>query len=155
MRNPWRWSFDDKLLYIGDVGQNEIEEISAASTNIGGLNYGWPVMEGRSCFQAESCDQSGLVIPLLDYPHRDGCSITGGFVYRGTDLPELVGHYLYGDYCSGWVRSFKLAPDGGAEAETEWMPAGTFNGLTSFGVDSAGELYVTAQAGTVYRLVRG
>jgi glucose/arabinose dehydrogenase len=155
LRNPWRWSFDDKLLYIGDVGQNEIEEISAASTNIGGLNYGWPIMEGRSCFQAETCDQSGLVIPLLDYPHRDGCSITGGFVYRGKEMPELDGHYLYGDYCTGWVRSLKLANDGGASAETEWMPAGTFAGLTSFGVDSVGEMYLTTQAGTVYKLVRG
>lgn len=155
LRNPWRWSFDDKLVYIGDVGQNEIEEISAASTNIAGLNYGWPIMEGRACFQSESCDQAGLVIPLLDYPHSDGCSITGGFVYRGKEMPELDGHYLYGDYCTGWVRSLKLANDGGASAETEWMPAGTFAGLTSFGVDSAGELYVTTQAGTVYKLVRG
>ena len=112
-------------------------------------------MEGRSCFQAETCDQSGLVIPLLDYPHRDGCSITGGFVYRGKEMPELDGHYLYGDYCTGWVRSLKLANDGGASAETEWMPAGTFAGLTSFGVDSVGEMYLTTQAGTVYKLVRG
>jgi glucose/arabinose dehydrogenase len=155
LRNPWRWSIDGNLVYIGDVGQNEIEEVSVASTNIGGLNYGWPIMEGRSCFQAENCNQSGLVIPVLDYRHSDGCSVTGGFVYRGTDLPELDGHYLYGDYCKGWVRSFKLANDGGASAETEWMPAGTFNGLTSFGVDSAGELYVATQAGTVYKLVRG
>jgi len=155
LRNPWRWSFDGNLLYIGDVGQNDIEEVSAASTNIGGLNYGWPIMEGRSCFGADTCDQSGLVIPLLDYPHADGCSITGGFVYRGSELPELDGHYLYGDYCTGWVRSFRLGGDGGISAETERMPAGTFTGLTSFGVDSSNELYVTTQAGTVYKLVRG
>ena len=155
LRNPWRWSFDDELLYIGDVGQNDIEEVSAASATIGGLNYGWPIMEGRSCFQTETCDQSGLVIPLLDYPHRDGCSVTGGFVYRGIELPELDGHYFYGDYCSGWVRSFRLASDGGVTDETEWLPQGTFNGLTSFGMDDAGELYVMTQSGTVYKLVRG
>ncbi|MDP2530743.1 MAG: PQQ-dependent sugar dehydrogenase, partial [Candidatus Palauibacterales bacterium] len=117
LRNPWRYSFDPAsgLLYIADVGQNDWEEINAEPARSGGLNYGWNVMEGRHCYGSSSCDAQGLVQPILEYDHRDGCSITGGFVYRGSAMPDLQGTYFYSDYCSGWLRSLRY--DGTAVGE--------------------------------------
>jgi glucose/arabinose dehydrogenase len=108
MRNPWRFAFDQAtgLLYVADVGQNRWEEIDIVPASRGGLNYGWNLMEGADCYADPGCKSDGLVLPALAYGHADGCSITGGFVYRGRASPSLVGQYFYSDYCSGWIRSF-------------------------------------------------
>ncbi|MGH7518802.1 MAG: PQQ-dependent sugar dehydrogenase [Gemmatimonadales bacterium] len=159
LRNPWRFSFDRVTgdLYIGDVGQNEIEEIdvSPAASGAGrGANYGWDVMEGRECFEpATGCDQSGLVLPAVQHDHGDGCSVTGGYVYRGSAIPALQGTYFYSDFCSGWIRSFRFA--GGAATEQREWPALEAGNVTSFGQDDAGELYILTAGGTVYRIVEG
>jgi glucose/arabinose dehydrogenase len=110
LRNPWRFCFDPvtKLLYIGDVGQNQWEEIDVVPADRGGLDYGWNVLEGDHCYRpSRNCDRGGRVAPAVEYDHADGCSVTGGFVYRGRLLPALAGHYFYADYCKGWIRSFK------------------------------------------------
>ncbi|MFQ5704955.1 MAG: PQQ-dependent sugar dehydrogenase, partial [Gemmatimonadales bacterium] len=111
LRNPWRFSFDRRTgdLYIGDVGQDEVEEVDVHSAAApGGANYGWNTMEGSRCFRSTNCDTTGLTLPVLEYLHNagGGCSITGGYVYRGSRIPALVGRYLYGDFCSEFVRSF-------------------------------------------------
>ncbi len=155
LRNPWRFSFDrgSGALYIGDVGQNAREEIDVEpAASAGGANYGWNTMEGMNCYNAPVCDQSGLTLPVLDYDHGQGCAVTGGYVYRGTAIPTLVGHYLYSDYCSGWVRSFEW--QNGQATNQQDQPAlspGTL--ITSFGEDAAGELYILQQSGEVYRIV--
>lgn len=153
LRNPWRFAFDPPSgrLYVADVGQSSWEEVNAVPADEGGLNYGWNVMEGAHCFQAPSCDQSGLVLPVLEYGHDPECSVTGGHVYRGTAIPELAGHYFYADLCAGWVRSFRLE-DGDATDRRQWA-LGDLGPVFSFGVDDRGELYVLSGDGTVYRLV--
>jgi glucose/arabinose dehydrogenase len=157
LRNPWRFSFDRGTgdLYIGDVGQNLWEEVdwSPAAEGAGrGVNYGWKRMEGRHCYESDSCDQTGLALPIVEYGHDLGCSVTGGYVYRGAAIPALQGHYLYGDFCGGFVRSFRV--QGGAAAdEFDWptlRPGGT---ITSFGEDAAGELYVLIAEGRVFKIV--
>jgi glucose/arabinose dehydrogenase len=158
LRNPWRFSFDRVTgdLYIADVGQNEREEINVAPRASGGgrgANYGWSVMEGIACFADADCDSSGLTLPVLEYTHADGCSVTGGFVYRGSALPEISGHYFYADFCEGWVRSFRLS--GGSAAELrEWPELAPGGQVPGFGEDASGELYVLDAGGTVYRIVR-
>ncbi len=157
LRNPWRFSFDraNGDLYVGDVGQSAWEEIdvSPASDGAGkGLNFGWNIMEGKHCFGASSCDQAGLALPVLEYDHGQGCSITGGYVYRGAAIPDLQGHYFYGDYCRGWVRSIRI--DGGTIVQNfQWPALALGNNLTSFGEDAAGELYVMSAGGEVFRIV--
>jgi glucose/arabinose dehydrogenase len=155
LRNPWRFSFDrgNGDLYVGDVGQGAWEEVNvlpAGST--GGANFGWNVMEGDHCYAASTCNRSGLVPPVSEYGHSDGCSITGGYVYRGTLVPDLAGHYLYGDYCSGWVRSFRFV-GGLATAPLDWSALAVSGGLSSFGEDQRGELYVMTLSGRLYRIV--
>ena len=157
LRNPWRFSFDRSTgdVYIGDVGQGEREEIDVATAASGGgkgVNYGWNIMEGTQCYNASSCDRTGLTLPVLDYTHSDGCSVTGGYVYRGTAIPDLAGTYFYGDYCGGWVRSFRYT--GGQVTEGgSWSTLAPGGGIPSFGEDGAGELYVLTAAGGVYRIV--
>ncbi|MGH7480910.1 MAG: PQQ-dependent sugar dehydrogenase, partial [Longimicrobiales bacterium] len=155
LRNPWRFSFDAQsgLLYIADVGQNQWEEINVESADEPGLNYGWNVMEGAHCYQAAQCDSSGLALPALEYSHAEGCSVTGGSVYRGTAVPSLVGHYVYADYCEGWIRSFRYDA-GELEDASEW-DIGEIGSVLSFGTDAAGEFYVLTAGGTVYRVVSG
>jgi glucose/arabinose dehydrogenase len=157
LRNPWRFSFDREagMLYIADVGQNRREEVNVRPSNEGGLNYGWNVMEGTLCFQPLSgCSQTGLVQPVLEYANgSDGCSITGGAVYRGQAMADLRGHYFYADYCDGWVRSFRLGNDGRPQDQKEW-DLGSPGQITSFGEDSSGELYIIVQGGRVFRLSR-
>ena len=157
LRNPWRFSFDRQTgdLYIGDVGQNAHEEIDVFTTQFGrGVNYGWNVMEGDSCYSPSSgCNRSGLVLPVLDYGHAQGCSVTGGYVYRGQALPELQGVYFYADYCSGSVRSFRLS-GGVASEQREWPELRPGGSIPSFGEDARGELYVLSADGTVFRVVR-
>ncbi len=155
LRNPWRFAFDRPTgdLYIADVGQEDWEEVNVVPSATAGLNYGWRVMEGRQCFRTASCNQAGLTLPALEYSHAIGCSITGGHVYRGAALPALRGHYFYGDYCRGWIRSFRFAASGVME-EREW-PIGGLGRILSFGEDASGELYVLTDAGRVYRLEPG
>jgi glucose/arabinose dehydrogenase len=160
LRNPWRFSFDRLTgdLYIGDVGQNAREEIdvSRGPSNMGrGLDFGWNIMEGTSCFSPSSgCNRTGLTLPVLDYGHGDGCSVTGGYVYRGSLVPALRGMYFYGDYCSGWVRSFVLT--GGQVAQRlDWAALRPGGQITSFGEDAAGELYIIVASGSVFRIEAG
>ncbi|HTK31537.1 MAG TPA: PQQ-dependent sugar dehydrogenase [Candidatus Saccharimonadaceae bacterium] len=150
LRNPWRYSFDapSGLLYIADVGQNKWEEIDAVPARSAGLNFGWNRMEGAHDFKGRG-PVAGLTRPIEEYGHDEGCSITGGFVYRGRALPALVGCYVFADYCSGWVRSLRYA-NGRVSDRREWLHAGP---VSSFGVDSSGELYVVTLDGNVGRLV--
>jgi glucose/arabinose dehydrogenase len=155
LRNPWRFSFDQGTgdLYIADVGQNTYEEIDFQPANSpGGQNYGWNIMEGEHCFQPQTgCDTGGLVLPVTEYDHGQGCSVTGGYVYRGTRYPELSGTYFFGDYCSGNIWGLRHSETG------EWQMAlllTTNLNISSFGVDSAGEIYVVGyREGTIYRLI--
>lgn len=154
VRNPWRMAFDGNHLYVADVGQVAHEEISVITTADAGANLGWNVMEGLSCYEAASCDTSGFVLPILTYGHDSGrCSITGGLVYRGTALPALNGQYFFSDYCDGQIRSLTYA-DGKATGETDWTAQlGAQGQVTSFGMDSAGELYVMTIDGNLSKLV--
>jgi glucose/arabinose dehydrogenase len=153
LRNPWRFSFDRETrdLYIADVGQNAREEIDIAPAGGGGQNYGWNLMEGTVCY-GNPCDITGLTPPVLDYGHGDGCSVTGGYVYRGEALPAMRGVYFYSDYCSGWVRSFRWR-DGQITDQLQWPGLASGGNVTSFGEDALGEVYVLTASGGVYRIV--
>ncbi len=147
LRNPWRWSFDGNDLWIADVGQNKIEEVDVVDWRDGNPNFGWSIQEGLSCFDAAECDKTGLTQPIYEYTHSEGCSITGGFVYRGTAMPELDGQFFFADYCSGWVRSVDKSGN-----MREWFPAGTFPGTIGFGRDAEGEIYVLTNNGVITKL---
>jgi len=154
LRNPWRFSIDatEGLLYIGDVGQETWEEINVVPLDMAGANLGWLTMEGSECFAASSCDDAGMMLPVVEYGHDEGCSVTGGYVYRGAAIPELDGHYFYADWCQGWVRSFRYA-GGAATDESDWAEdLGRLGQVTSFGVDDSGELYLTTWEGGLFRL---
>jgi glucose/arabinose dehydrogenase len=159
-RNPWRWSFDRATgdLYVGDVGEDLLEEIDLLEAPIeGGNNFGWPFMEGDGCFEpAVGCETAGLVTPLVQYPHGpNACSVTGGHVYRGSDFPALRGTYLYSDFCGGWIRSFRLSSGVATEAYPELPPplaGGLTDNAVSFGEDADGELYVVYASGRIYRI---
>lgn len=156
VRNPWRMAFDGDDLYVADVGQNAVEEISVIKATDIGANLGWRIMEGPDCFGAQTCDQAGLVLPVHSYTHQatGGCSITGGDVYRGKAIPEIAGHYFFADFCSGKVESFRYA-DGVAKDLTDWTAALGGNGpITAFGLDAAGELYYTTLEGGLFRIAR-
>jgi glucose/arabinose dehydrogenase len=154
LRNPWRFSFDRATgdLYIGDVGQNLIEEVDyQPASSAGGENYGWNIMEGSQCYKAAICDQNGLVIPVTEYDHGEGCSVTGGYVYRGSDYPDLNGIYFFGDYCSGIVWGLLKV---GNTWQRDQVGTSAF-GLSSFGEDESGELYLANRsAGTIYQLMQ-
>jgi hypothetical protein len=109
-------------------------------------------MEGTSCYNAATCSTAGLTLPVAEYTHADGCSVTGGFVYRGTDVPDLQGRYLYSDYCSGWVRSFTFF-GGQAVDPRQWPDLSPGPGVTSFAEDGRGEVYIMTQNGGLYRIV--
>jgi glucose/arabinose dehydrogenase len=156
LRNPWRFSFDRATadLYIGDVGQNAYEEIDVQRAGSqGGANYGWNVMEGPACFRGRSCDPSQFVAPVAWYEtNRFGCSVVGGYVYRGALFPRLQGTYFFGDYCSGRVWAMRETAPG------QWDMAEILQtdlNISSFGEDEAGELYITDLNGGLYRLVVG
>jgi glucose/arabinose dehydrogenase len=153
VRNPWRFSFDRQTgdLYIGDVGQNIYEEIDfQAAASGGGQNYGWKTMEGAHCFGSTTCDQTGLTLPVAEYTHSDGCSVTGGFVYRGQTFPELQGIYLYADYCSGKVWGLRFV--GGNWQNTQLLS--TTHSISTFGEDEAGNLYLTSYGtGEIYQVI--
>lgn len=152
LRNPWRYSFDRKTrdLYIGDVGQGDIEEIDFTPRTSPGLeNYGWDVYEGSRQFESKPLGPGELVRPIHQYTHADGCSVTGGYVYRGAARPALEGRYVFGDYCSGTVWSLRVVDGKAADVKKEPFE---IPNLTSFGEDAAGELYATSHNGVVYRL---
>lgn len=154
LRNPWRFSFDARTstLWIGDVGQSDTEEINRVPAAAGGINYGWNIMEGASCYEPpEGCDRSGLQQPVATYTHAEGCSVTGGYVYRGSDHPSLRGVYLFADFCSGTIWGLD-ATRASPSQPVELLS--TDRALSSFGVDRAGELYVTdLAAGELLRIV--
>ena len=151
LRNAWRFSFDraNGDLYIGDVGQGSIEEVSYTPAKSPELeNYGWDVYEGNEKFEDKAPGTGKLVMPVAQYSHADGCSITGGYVYRGSNK-TLNGRYIYGDFCSGNVWSFKLA---GGKASGLRQESFDVSDLSSFGQDNDGELYAVSHGGTIYRL---
>ena len=152
LRNPWRYAFDNGRLFIADVGQDRREEIDVVAVGGGGFNFGWNITEGSLCYIAASCEGGGITFPLYEYDHGDndvtGCSITGGYVYRGKAIPEVAGQYFFSDYCTGFLRSIDSTG-----TETRWTVAkpGT---IISFGRDGDGELYVITSAGALFKLVR-
>lgn len=153
LRNPWRFWIDaaEGLLYVGDVGQFSWEEIDVVPVAAAGTNFGWPVMEADTCYDAEECDEDGLHLPTIVYGRNPGCAVIGGVVYWGEAIPEMRGHYFYGDFCDGFVRSFRFE-DGAATLQRDWSEAfGEVGQILSFGTDGAGEIYV-ATASTVYRI---
>ena len=149
LRNPWRVSFDRATgrLFLGDVGQNRWEEIDLIAK---GGNHGWRIMEGAHCFNPETgCRTTGLILPIAEYGRDLGCSVTGGYVYRGTRIRDLVGRYLFSDYCTG--RLWSLRQSGGRWVMEELRATGLT--VSSFGEDQAGELYVVDHRGAVYQIV--
>jgi len=152
LRNTWRFSFDSETgdLWAGDVGQNELEEIDIIKN---GFNYGWNIMEGRSCYPSgTNCEQSGLELPVFQYDHSNGDrSVTGGFVYRGSGIPGLIGYYIYADFVSGRIWALDTS-DLENPVNTEIFDA-DFR-ISSFGVDQFNELYITSFDGSIYRFGR-
>jgi glucose/arabinose dehydrogenase len=169
LRNPWRFSFDRVTgdLYLGDVGQSQWEEIDfqpGAST--GGENYGWDVFEGEHCFDPEpllaDCPEppTGFTMPIVEYNHGEGCSVTGGFVYRGCRMPDLHGTYFYADFCTALIRTFTVvggAAQNQADRTADLAPGGglSIDALTSFGEDARGELYIADRGGEIFKIVPG
>jgi glucose/arabinose dehydrogenase len=157
LRNPWRFSWDraTRDLYIGDVGQNALEEVDlrTLAQQRGLNNYGWRVWEGRARYTAgQKVNPRGrLVFPITAYSHRDGCSITGGYVYRGKAVPAARGRYFYGDYCEGTVWSLRAVKGKLRGVRREPFRV---QSLSSFGEDAAGELYATSLSGQIYKLSR-
>ncbi len=153
LRNPWRWTFDRATgdLIIGDVGQNLWEEIDfTPASSTGGENYGWRRMEGFHCYDPSSaCDDGTLTLPILEYDHTQGCSVTGGFRYRGAAIPALYGTYLYGDLCTGRIW---LAVQAGNGSWTSSQSIDSNYTISGWGEDSAGELYLADYNGSVYKL---
>lgn len=167
LRNPYRFSFDALTgdLYIGDVGQNEWEEIDfTPAGTTGGLNYGWRLMEGDACYDPPTgCNDGSLTLPVHVYGHNDGCSVTGGMVYRGGAIPAIQGHYFFADYCTARLRSFRMV--NGAVTELTTWPVSVVPGngpalvesISAIGSDGAGELYIVdrtgEQEGEIWKIV--
>ena len=169
LRNPWRFSFDRKNgdLYIGDVGQYLWEEINKISSNQSGVNFGWKIMEGNNCYEKEECNQDGLTKPIFEYPSDAsyafslmdidqknvyGCSVTGGYVYRGDKIKELNGLYLFSDFCTGKIWS--LNPNSGTTKDITTQLLGSKKSMiSSFGEDINGELYIVEFSGSIYKIV--
>jgi glucose/arabinose dehydrogenase len=146
-RKPWRFSFDVEtgFLWAADVGQNRWEEIDVVEK---GLNYDWNIMEGRHCFSpATECDTTGLALPVAEYARAEDCSITGGYVYQGDDMPWLVGTYVYSDFCSG--RIWGLRNNGDSVTEQALLLDSDLS-ITSFGQDLHGTLYVLSRDDGIY-----
>ncbi len=153
LRNPWRFSFDRRTgeLLLADVGQDSWEEVNVVSLSESkGANFGWPLAEGRHCYPpSASCSFKGLAMPQLEYPHTSGCSVTGGFRYRGAAWPQWTGMYFYGDFCSGklWMAE--------QDSTGAWLTRGPQNSgrnIVSFGEDDDGELYLVDYQGTIYKM---
>ncbi len=153
LRNPWRFSFDRLTgdLFIADVGQNIWEEVHLQdAASAGGENYGWNILEGSHCFMSETCDRTGLELPIFEYDHQEGCSVTGGYMYRGSQFLPLYGNYFVADFCSGNI--WRLYPEG----EGVWSSAKILDTdlvISSFGEDVNGELYLLVHdSGSVYQI---
>ena len=160
LRNPWRFSFDmghadvrnkeperPVEIWVADVGQNLWEEIDLVRS---GLNYGWNIMEGGHCFSPSSgCQEAGLELPVAEYGRDAGCSVTGGYVYRGNSLPSLAGAYVFGDFCSGSIWGMRY--DGTSVSDSFLLAESRLN-ITSFGQDLTGEIYVLSRNAGIYRL---
>jgi glucose/arabinose dehydrogenase len=148
LRNPWRFSFDALTgqLWIADVGQNAWEEVNKG---FAGANYGWNITEGYHCFRDDACNTAGITLPRAVYSHDDGCSVTGGYVYRGTEMPEMVGWYVYGDFCSGKLWAINAEADAGDPVPL----ADTGLRITSF-AEINGELYLVTFNNAIYKLTR-
>jgi glucose/arabinose dehydrogenase len=153
LRNPWRFTFDRATgdLFIADVGQNQFEEINwTPASSRGGENYGWRLMEANHCFNPSSnCNDGSLTLPVLEYGRSDGCSVTGGYRYRGGIYPSLQGVYFYGDLCTGTIWGATRGADGA------WQTTELFESqltITSFGEDEGGEVYVVGYNGTIFRI---
>jgi glucose/arabinose dehydrogenase len=153
LRNPWRFSFDDATnrLWIGDVGQYRYEEVDRLNPSEKGDNLGWRRVEGYKCFNpSRHCGKAGKEKPVLAYSHANGrCAITGGFVYRGSNIPALKGWYVFGDYCSGEI--WATSATAGTHATKVLLADRSFN-ISSFGENASGELFVVALGGTIYRI---
>jgi glucose/arabinose dehydrogenase len=155
LRNPWRFSIDpvDRLVYIADVGHADQEEVNVLPIDEGGFNLGWSDMEGTRCFHNQDCDPADYTSPVITYSHEEGCSVTGGYVYRGSAIPEIAGTYFYSDWCSQWIRSFKYV-DGQLTEETDWSSElGQIGQINSFGVGGDSEMYAVTHEGVVARFV--
>ncbi len=151
LRNPWRWSFDRSTgdIFIGDVGQSSVEEISFQPAAAAGLNYGWDCKEGNQSFPGGSTCSGPLTDPILTYTHSLGCSVTGGYRYRGGYAP-FFGKYVYGDFCTGriWIAT-ESSP--GSWSAIQWMD--TAINISTFGEDKNGNIYLADLGGAVYRIV--
>lgn len=156
LRNPWRWSFDRLTgdMYIGDVGQDLWEEVDfQPASSTGGENYGWNCYEGVAPFEPVHCSNGEVVtFPIITYPHGDDCTVIGGYVYRGTQFPDMVGKYFFNDYCSGWYRM-------ATQVNNEWIVTDIFKEepfeYVAFGEAKNGELYVADfEGGEVLHLVQ-
>ncbi len=156
LRNPWRYSFDKATnrLWIGDVGQGRYEEVDRISTSQKGANLGWRRVEGYACYNpSRHCHKAGTVKPIVAYRHPGGrCAITGGYVYRGSDIPALKGWYVFGDFCSGEI--WAVSSTAGTHA-SKVLLRNTPYSISSFGEDAVGELYVVDLAGAIYRIDHG
>ena len=163
LRNPWRFSIDpvEGLVYVADVGHADQEEVNVVPLAPGGYNFGWADMEGTRCFFATDCDPANYTSPALVYAHAApeddpdavvGLSITGGYVYRGAEIPELAGTYFYSDWVSQWIRGFKYV-NGQVTEDRDWSEdlGGPVGGITSFGLDGHGELYLVTYEGGLYK----
>jgi glucose/arabinose dehydrogenase len=157
LRNPWRVSFDQGgtgNMFTADVGQNSWEEIDVSPVpSIGGSNYGWRKMEGKHCFNpSTNCNNGKLRLPALEYGHSSGCSITGGFVYRGTAFPTLVATYLYADYCNGQIWGAIK----GTSGWTSSLLLDTPYKISTFGQNKSGELFIAHHiaSGAIYKIVK-
>ncbi len=151
LRNPWRFSFDlaTGRMWVGDVGQDRWEEVDLIER---GGNYGWNIREGSRCFRTTDCPSVGLAAPAAEYPHDEGCSVTGGYVYRGNRLTDLDGIYIYGDYCSGKIWGLRPPAEG---HKTELLATSTL-AISSFGQGNDGEIYVLDfDGGGIYRVEGG
>jgi glucose/arabinose dehydrogenase len=152
LRNPWRFSFDPTNgdLWIGDVGQDRWEEIDFLEAGAPqGTNFGWSYYEGDHVYKRQPIDRARLTFPVFEYPHAQGCSVIGGYVYRGSAIPSLDGHYLFADFCSGRVWD-KKGPYG---STVEAPVSRKVENVSSFGSDGSGELYLVSLEGSVYKLV--
>ena len=169
LRNPWRFSFDRENgdLFVGDVGQYLWEEINKISFNQSGVNFGWKIMEGNHCYDSEECDKKGLTNPIFNYPsdasyafslmgikQKDvyGCSVTGGYLYRGDKINRLKNLYLFSDFCSGKVWALNQDNLNVLDV-TEELFLDTKNMISSFGQDINGELYIVEFSGTIYKII--
>ena len=163
LRNPWRISFDraSGALYVADVGQNKFEFVHVLSAQqLANVkqphNLGWNVMEGFHCFADTPCDPSKYQAPVIEYPHEHGCSITGGYVYRGKALPKLQGQYFYSDYCTALLRSFAWV-ENAVQNAWDWKPSldpeSRLARVASFGQDQEGELYLVTHEGPIFKMV--